>query len=319
MTLDAISVESFERCRRQWAFTQEYEMIRVTPMGTLYKALHLTLTSPFPLWESQAAMIAKDSVMHEAGERGVWTNASDPYRQMKHYSALAEVLARILRQPSAEPLEIHPLVKIGDHQWQPQSYLIDGGMRLMRIVICDHWDDDRQLAELHSWRTVGDVSSTGLPMTLRILVIGQSQEGRRHSFWTKGQQHPRNKQLRFTRKHAKSEGFAGSWQTVWREESGISAQVWLEQMARDGVLKELAFNRQVKVPSKEQREKALTDIARIGHEMELVRFEKAAHCLEPMTRSACDDPIRGQCPFQCVCFSPIEISPADTGVFRSKK
>lgn len=305
MTLDATTVESFERCRRQWAFQRDHEMIRVTPMGTLYRALNLILCA-----EQAEPNDAALYVMKEAGERGVWTEAANPYQQMKHAAALAEVLARVLRQPSAAPLSTHPPVKVGDHLWQPNSLLTDNGLRLMRIVICDHWDDDRQLAELHSWRTVGDVSTTGLPMTLRILVVGQSREGRRHSFWTKGQSHPINKQLRFQRKHGKADGLSASWETVWREEAGISAQVWLEQMARDGVLKELAFDRQVKVPGPEQRKKVLYDIKNIAESM------TSTVGPYPMTRSACDDPIRGACPFQCVCFAPTELSPADTGVFR---
>lgn len=313
MTLDAPTVESFERCRRQWAYQNEFEMIRVTPIGALYRALDHILTAD--TFQPEAA---KSFMMNEAGERGVWTEAANPYGQIKNFAHLAELLARVLRQPSAAPVKLHPVVKVGDHQWHPHSYLTDNGLRLMRIVLCDHWDDDRQLAELHSWRTVGDVSSTGLPMTLRILVIGQSREGRRHSFWTKGQRHPINKQLRFARKHGKADGLSASWETVWREEAGISAQVWLEQMSRDCVLKELAFERQVKVPSKDQRDRVMADILRIAEEMDSVRFEKAAKCLPPMTRSACDDPIKGQCPFQCVCFSGTELSPDDTGVFRVK-
>jgi hypothetical protein len=313
MILSPELVESFERCRRQWAFQNEFELIRTTPMGALYHALDYALT--MQSGPESPSDYAKLKVMNEAGERGVWTQAANPYQQIKNYAAMAELLARVLRQPSAEPLKRHPIVNVGDHKWQPQSYLTDNGLRIMRIVLCDHWDDDRQLAELHSWRTVGDVSTTGLPMTLRVLVIGQSREGRRHSFWTKGQRHPVNKQLRFARKHGKADGLSASWETVWREEAGISAQAWLEQMARDGVLKELAFDRQVKVPSKDQRDRVLGDICRIADEMITARSNQITL---PMTRSACDDPIRGSCAFSCVCYSGTELSPDDTGVFRRK-
>jgi len=87
-------------------------------------------------------------------------------------------------------------------------------------------------------------------------------------------------------------------------------------MARDGVLRELAFDRQVKVPSKDQRDRVISDICRIGDEM--FNLERSNQVLPPMTRSACDDPIKGACPFQCVCYSGTELSPGETGVFRTK-
>lgn len=311
MTIDAPILESWEKCRRQWAFSREWELVRVTPMGTLYRALQDALTRP----ESDPAA-AQAFVMTEAGERGVWTEVRDPYATMVHYAHLAEVLARVLRQPNSEPLKLHPPLKLGDHTWVPASYLTDNGLRLMRIVLCDHWDDDRQLAEIHSWRTVGDICATCLPMTLRVLVIGSQRDGHRHSFWSKGQRHPVNKQLRFARKHGKAEGLSASWDTVWREDCDISAQTWLEQMARDGVWKELAFDRKVAAPSKLQRDKVLTDIEFAADEMAI----SPTNGRWPMTRSACDDPIRGSCPFQACCYSPgeTEVLPGDTGVFRRR-
>lgn len=299
MILDADKMESWDSCRRKWKFEKNWELRRVTPIGTLYRALHKALTA-----KEANPEIAKDYVISEI-ERGVWTLYSKPYDQMKNISFLAELLAKILR-PSGEPWKLHPVL----NDWKPNSYLMADGLRLIRLVICDRWDDDRQSSELHSWRTAGDICVTGLPMTLRVLVIGSNRDGKRHSAWTKAQRHPVNKQLRFARKHSKADGFAGSWDSIWREESGVSAQAWLEQMSRDGVLKELAFDRPVKVPDKYQRERVLSDIQRIREEMEAAKGDF------PMTRSACDNPLRGSCPFQCVCYAPGEITIEETGVFR---
>ena len=310
MILDASTVESFERSRRRWAYEREWELNRLSPLAMLHSALDLAVTAhTFEPSEANA------HVMRLAGERGVWSLVKNPYEMVRQYAHLAEVLARVLRQPTATPLQVHPAVTVGAHQWQPKSYLADGGLRLMRVVVADRWDDDRQLAELHSWRTVGDVSSTGLPMTLRVLVIGQSRDGKRHSHWTKAQRHPVNKQLRFARKHGKADGFAASWDTIWREQAGISAQVWLEQMARDGVLRELAFDRKVAPADKLQRERVLDDIKRISDEL-----RAQPNHTYPMTRSACDDPIRGACPFQSCCFAPglHDITPGDTGAFHRR-
>jgi hypothetical protein len=207
--------------------------------------------------------------------------------------------------------------------WQPESYLIDGGLRLMRFVLVDHWDDDRQSAELHSWRTMGDVCVTGLPMTIRVAVIGQSRGGRRLGHWTRARRHPLNKGIRFARKHGKDDGLAGSWAWVWRENSDIGVLPWVEQMSRDGVLTESAFNVNVRVPAENARKRVLEDIERIGEEMEKAgRFSSQSHLsfadAFPMTRSACDDPIRGPCPLQCVCYATTEITPGETGMFRKR-
>lgn len=314
MIIDAACMESWEGCRRRWTWQQNHELIRVTPMGALYRAIDQYLTA-----DKVEPDVIKAWIMTEAGERGIWSKRQDTYDMMTNYAHLAECVARILRQPSAGPIEKHRPIEIAKRmEWQPNSYLIDNGLRIMRVVLVDHWDEDRQASELHSWRTVGDVCTTELPMTLRVIVIGHNREGRRHSAWTKGQQHPVNRQLRFARKHGKADGLAASWKTVWREECGINAQAWLEQMSRDGVLRELAFDRPVKVPGPIQRQRVIDDISAAYREM--LNYVGASGSVLPRTRSACHS--HGEeCAFQCCCFAPglHEIEPLDTGVFRRRR
>lgn len=296
-------------------FTQEWRPVRVTPLGAVYRALHEHLTGT-----SETATVnperVRNRVMEMAAKQGVQTDRPDPYDVMVHYSYMAEVLARTLRQPSQGPLEIHPQVG----EWQPESYLMDGGTKLMRVILADRWDDDRQMSELHGWRTVGDVCVTGLPMQLRVLVIGGSREGKRHGHWTRARQHPYTKEVRFQRKGAgKSDGFAETYKTVWREESHMAADKWIEQMARDQVLGEVAFTRNVIVPQGRQREMVIEDIARVEREMQGVT--DAGQAQFPMTRSACDlaGPGRSACLFQSCCYSPVEIGPEETGLFERRK
>lgn len=315
MILNATRCESWDRCRRQWAYLEDWEMIRVTPLGSVYRALHAALQAT----DYPGPQFAREHVMREAAERGVWTARHDPYDQMVHHAHLAECLARVLRQPSDESRESDRAYDVGSHIWQLASYPVDGGLRLMRFLLVDHWDDDRQSAELHSWRTMGDVCVTGLPMTIRVAVIGQSRGGRRLGHWTRARRHPLNKGIRFARKHGKDDGLAGSWAWVWRETSDIGVLPWVEQMSRDGVLTESAFNVQVRVPAEGARQRVLEDIERIGAEMERhERADKHFSIQYPMTRSACDDPIRGPCPLQCVCYAPTEITPGETGMFRKR-
>lgn len=318
MILDAPTLEHWDRCRRLGVFLQEWEPVRVTPLGAVYEALRQVLEAT----DYPGPGMAREYVMQLAGERGVQTEREDPYDMMVHHANLAEVLARAIRQPTSEPLSKHPAVRIPGgmpeflRSWQPESYLIGGGTRLMRLVLVDHWDDDRQLQELHSWRTIGDISVTGLPMTLRVLVVGSSRSGRRHGPWTRARRHPQTKQLRFARKHAREDGFTQSWETVWREDSVIGPDPWLEQMARDGVLREVAFDKRVLVPDKRQVANVLEDIGRIGDELEAA---VKAGTKFPMTRSACDMIGHGPCLFSCCCYAPMVISPGETGVFRARE
>jgi hypothetical protein len=299
--LAAPILEHWDRCRRMGVWLDMWQSVRVTPLGAVYKALAKVLEAP----DYHGPSLARDHVMTLAAQRGVETDRQDPYDMMVHYAAMAEVLARAIRQPATEPLAKHPVVG----SWQPEAYLVDGGMRLMRVVLVDHWDDDRRTAELHSWQTMGDVCVTGLPMTIRVLVIGQSRNGKRHGHWTRARQHPHSKRLRFQRKHAKDDGFTGSWGTVWRENTQVGPDPWIEQMARDEVLREVAFEQRVTVPAEWARQRVLEDIERIGDELEQTVV------LPPMTRSACDSPIHGPCRMQCCCYAPGEVTPGETGMF----
>lgn len=310
------TLESFDRCRRLESWLEEWRPNKVTPLGAVYAALRQTLTvTPYP-----DPKLAKEHVMQLAGERGWQTDRPDPYDQAVHYSYMAEVLARAIRQPSqVEGLNPHPAVQVGTTglEWQPEAYLVGGGTRLMRVVLVDHWDDDRLMAELHGWRTIGDVCVTKLPMTIRVLVIGQSRGGRRTGHWTRARQHPRSKQLRFARRHERADGFAESWTTVWREDSGVGVDAWVEQMARDGVLIESAFEKRVTVPGPYACGQVLEDIRRIGDEIQLTQTEPKLQF--PMNRSACDSVIHGPCRFQCVCLAPSEITPGETGLFTRRE
>lgn len=306
--ISAPVLEHWDRCRRMWYLLDQYRAIRVTPLGAVYRALDAYITAPGKGLEPRQA---HDTVMELAGKFGVQTERDRPYDLMLHHAHLAEVLARALRQPETEPLD-----KVGTYKfYEPDSYLVAGGTRIMRVVLVDRWSDNRLQAELHSWRCVGDICVTGLPMTLRVMVIGEQVNGRRHGYWTKAKQHPYTKGLRWKRQRGDRE-FGESWKTVWREEANVKSESWIEGMARDGVLRESAFEVKVKVPEQWARDRVLEDITRIGEEMAVMRKTQV---LPPMTRSACDAVIGGPCRLQCVCYAPTEIGPDETGMFERRK
>lgn len=311
--MSAPMLESWDRCRRLWQFQEHWHPIKVTPLGSVYQALREVVEMPVQAYTGP--QMARERVMELAGERGVQTGQANPYDVMLHHAHLAEVLARLLRQPQQDRLErfTHPNRQ---YDYLPESYLIDGGVRLMRFVLADHWDDNRLQAELHSWRTIGDVCVTGLPMGLRVFVIGNSLSGKRYGHFTRAKQHPYDKSVRFARRQHKGQGFSDTWLTVWRENTQVAAEPWIAQMARDGVLVECCHEVKVRVPGKLQRDRVLDDIARIAEEMERSKRETG---MFPMTRSACDMTGRGPCLYQCICYAPADITPGESGLFRLKE
>lgn len=313
--ISAVTLENWDRCRRLGMWSQDWEPIRITPIGAVYAALGRALECRLPDYTGPA--MVRDMAMAMASDRGVDTARQDPYDLMVHYGHMAEVIARTIRQPNAEPLQ-----RYGQHPkgYQVDSYLIDGGTRLLRYVLVDYWDEDRAMAELHSWRTIGDISVTGLPMTIRAMVIGTVRDGRRYGNWTRARQHPRSKQIRFARKQGRGreDGFTDTWAGVWRENSGIGPDIWLGTMARDGVLAESVREIKVRVPETFQIARVLDDMAAI--ELEMANARAGTGTMFPMTRSACDVPVRGACRYQCCCYAPKPdyMDPGESGVFRRR-
>ena len=301
---------NWDRCHRLGVWAQSWEPIKITPLGAVYSALHHVLTLPQDEYRTVGPTCASDHVMTLAGERGLQTESTDPYGMAKHYAHMAEVLARAIRQPETEPLVRDGHIRDG---YRVDSYLVEGGTRLLRYVLIDHWDENRAQSLLHSWDVIGDVCVTRLPMTLRALIIGHSKNNRRHGYWTRCSQHPSNRGIRFARKHNREEGFSENWKRVYREETGIGPDAWLMGMARDRVLAESVKEIKVRVPQDEiQIERVLSDIKLIGKEI-----RKQAQY--PMTRSSCDHPVLGPCRYQCVCYAPCEMTPGESGMFRPRK
>lgn len=315
--LSAPALEDWEQCQRRAVWHREWELGRVTPYRALVEAVEYGL-----LGNSIFTIDAENSFQHVmslAGSRGVWAERADPYAMMVHYGRLAQILVTaVLAHPGnlVKPFRLRHEIRPG-LVWECNSFMTSVN-RLVRVVIVDRWDDDRQLRELHSWRTVGDICVTGLAMDLLVLVIGPSRDGRRHGPWTKGWQHPVNHSLKFKRTHqGKKVPLVGGWRPVWRENaSEITTDQWLKQMESDYVLRDVMLVRKVKVPESEQRQRVLIDIERIACEIDRGQRMERDGSSYPMNRSACDWP--RPCPFQAVCYAPMEIGPGDVNLFRRR-
>jgi len=218
---------------------------------------------------------------------------------VRHVGFLAEVISLAIRRKLGQMSRLQD-VEFGKHRWRSNLFETAKG-ELHRIVLVSYLDDDALRSFAHGWGTVGELAALQRDVTLTAVVIGASRGGRRHSHWAKCYQHPIQKScLRFgRRKGGKAEGFTDSWREVWREMTDISAGVWLDKMHADDVLGDLIQSRRIPYRADDHRiVKAREDMFTI-----LPQMEKASPD-DPMRRHSCDDPIKGQCPWAFLCWSP---------------
>ncbi len=301
--LSAYDLDCFDRCERRYAFERDWAPMIISPTSLLYQSFEGSLSSSTPPDDH-----AKSLALKIAGKMDLKTTALEPYAVATHIGSLAGILATFIRAKLGILMPAPVSTSPDGYEWKPGTFEDSSGLR-HRFVLVDHWDDDRLTSEAHSWLTIGELAASGRPLTLHALVIGASRQGRRHSPWTKGFLHPANRQLRFgrRRKGGKQSGLSGEWVETWRESyPQCSTQEWLRVMQEDQVLKDLVVSRPIKLDS--------TDIRLLAAQKEIVVLQSEmanAKTDAPMRRSSCDEVGRGACPFQPICYSPYEITPAD--------
>lgn len=295
MILNAALFDCYDRCPRRFAFEREYEPRSITPLGLLYAAVEGSLTMRDPLQG------AKDTLMEKTQRLDVNSGELSPISSVRHVESMAEVVALALRAKLGLAKKVSP-VPLLDHEWQ--SNLFEAKGELHRIVLASHLDDDTLRSFAHAWATVGELAALERPLTLTVFLIGSQRGGRRHSHWSKAFQHPVQKSaLRFAARN-KDDGFTKGWKPVWREQTEITAQAWLERMKSDGVLEELIVSRKIQYRGEDERMKqAKADMLTLAYQMQFARTD------DPMRRSSCDEIGKSPCPFQSVCYSATSASP----------
>lgn len=229
---------------------------------------------------------AGDRVMSLAVSRPIETAQSDLLAVAEHYAALSDMIVYLLR--TGEPWLRPEPVMVGEHLWVPESF-IGPSDTLRRVVLVDRWDEARETAESFDWRTL-EAAVYGLPMTLVVVVLGASRDGRRHGPLSKGWVHPVSQDLRFKKRD--DTNFGPTWNTTFREAYKGEREEWFDAMAEDGVAEEAVILQELD-PSPNQD--ALVALAN----SKLSRLLDTAELPEPQL-AQCFDPIR-QCPFRSTC------------------
>lgn len=219
-----------------------------------------------------------------------------------HHAAIADLVGTWARNRIGAPLGVAIDQDVGKHVWESSCLAASSLGRLVRIVLVDHFSDERTLAESRSWFTIGEVAIYDCPMDVYMISLGAARGGKRHSAWSKALLHPRNRQVRFKKQINKIEGFKETWLPVWREEhQEISREVWLRAMELDGVLQDLTTSFSVETLSPFRRMEALDVIQRKADQIAELKE------LPDPSYSACDWP--RPCPFRTVCFAPARVTP----------
>lgn len=305
MILTAQLYDTFDRCHRRLAYERTHEPLTISPLGLLYAAVERSLMA------LDAIQGVKDAVANVTSRLEVNSGDLSPISSVRHVQAMGEVIALALREKLGQATIPAP-VPLESHEWQPGLFDFKGSLH--RIVLASHLDDDSLRSFAHAWQTIGELAAMERPIFLTIVVIGAQRGGRRHSHWTKAFQHPIQKSaLRFAPRK-KNDEFTANWKPIWREQSNISAETWLERMKSDEVIGDLIVSRKINYDGEDQRMiQAKKDMLEIAEQMETARTDA------PMRRSSCDEIGRGACPFQACCYSPDGITPMDLPhLFRRK-
>lgn len=298
MILTAQLFDTYDRCERRFAYERTHEPRTVSPLGLLYAAVEGSLTAPDP------CQGARDAIM----ERTQWqdVNAGDlsPMSAVKHVEAMAEVIALALRDKFGNMSGINRTI-IGQNEWHSNLFECRG--TLHRIVLCSYLDDDSLRSFAHSWQTIGELAALERNINLTVVIIGAQRGGRRHSPWSKGFLHPIKKTLRIgRRKSGQADGLNSGWKEVWREQTDIKAETWLERMKTDEMLDDLIVSRRIQYRGEDERMKqARREMFVLAEQMQTVSVDA------PMRRSSCDEIGRGACAFQSICYSAIPLTPDD--------
>jgi len=297
MILTAHLFDTFDRCPLRVAEEREYEPRSISPLGLLYAAIEAALTGADPVQAS------KDAILDITQRLDVTAGELSPISVIRHVDAMAEVIALALRAKFSRMAK-PDLIPFGDHQWR--SNLFEGRSGdLHRLILASHMDDDSLRSYAHSWGTIGELAALERPLALTVVIIGPQRGGRRHSAWAKGFQHPIQKVLRFQQRK-KADGFTTGWKEVWREQTDIAAQVWLDRMRMDDILPDLIVLRQIAYRADDARMvQARRDMLALIPKIESVTRD------EPMRRSSCDEIGRGACPWQALHYSPTPVTPGE--------
>lgn len=280
-------LNAFERCPRIAHWTKSWIKNRLTPYDMLKIGVTAGLTDKS---SEEHGMTAGEELYALGATRQIESKEHDIHAQVVHLASIADLVTSAIRKPMDEPWMIPE--RIGE--WGTNCFMSPDGGHLRRVEFLTSWSTDRHYSICREWGTLGPVCQYILPMQVVVVMLGRHVNGRYHSYWSHGLQHPINKKLRFRKKQGLAVGFKESWRECWREDHDeIDTATWLNAMIADDVIRDVLFRIDIAVPEKPARQK-INDLA--AKKLDKIDKMKA---LPDRNLSSCDWP--SPCQFRRIC------------------
>ena len=317
MILSAVSLTDMQACVRRPVLSADWEVLRFRPKQLLDACLRKGIMAVSGGEDAAAvARTIRTEFLQAAANPGMETRAgADSFKIAMDSCAVIETVLRaagrmeVTKLGECGAININPSVA-----WQPLAFW-GADEQMHRFITIDRWTEDDLARELHGWYVVGDMAVTKLPMTLHVIEIGQTRDGRRASAWARGWRHPtmRNAQrIRFLHKDGTT--FKG-WTPVWlADEKSLDAGEWVEAMWREGAAQRLWHTISVAMPTEAQRAETVRQVLSEAARMSVLISERRSATWRalPMARAACDGIV--PCAWQGACYGESD-NLASTGLY----
>jgi hypothetical protein len=305
MILTASSIVDLQSCPRKTLLSADYEILHLRPKQLLDACLRKGILA-ISRGEDVAATVKQMRMefLQAAANPGMATpTGTDSYKLAMDLCAMLDTILRAAARMGLPHLGEHPGIKLNSGiTWQPLAFTSADGLH--RIVTIDRWSEADLVRELHSWFVAGDMATTGLDMTIHVIEIGQSRNGRRASAWARGWRNPVMKnanRIRFIHKDGTS--FKG-WIPVWlADERDLDVDGWVGAMFKEGAAQRLWHTIPVAMPTEAQRAETMRQILGEGARASVLISERgsAPWSSAPMVRAACDG-LGVPCGWQGACY-----------------
>jgi len=318
MILDARSLSELQSCPRKFLLNLDYEVLHFRPKSLLDACLRVGVQRISNSEDIEAVVgDAKTRFLQAAANPGLDApRGTDTYKLAKDYIVMLETILRVAARWGLLPLHDSPSVALNSTvQWQPLAFE-DANGELRRFITIDKWTDADLSRELHSWYCVGDMCATRKPMTIHVIEIGQTRNGRRASAWARGWKHPTMPNLKMHFAHKDGSAFKG-WLPVYLADGG-DAEEWVEQMYGEGVAQALVRTVPVAMPGEKTRLDTVWQMLQEANRAGRLIAERGPRrwMAQPMSRVACDGMV--PCSFQSVCHGE-NVKVEEIGLYRIRK
>jgi len=238
--------------------------------------------------------MASIQFMERAAKPGLDVSV-DPYELACDFAAMLKTVITRIYAGVTPGLKAGPTIILSPSvKWSCRA-LADQTGALHSWIAVDSLNDNVLAREFHSWGVLGEIATTGMPLTLHVIEIGRQSGSHQVSPWCRAYRHPvLIGRFAFQAKDGKALG--PNWKPVYFQDSRKNdPQEWVEMMVRDGV--NLCHEVPVRAIAPAQAKRICEDICIEAARMEALQSTRWQD--EPMRRTSCDVP---PCMWQGTCY-----------------